>query len=363
MTHAFIKNISIKVAFLLVFFVSFKLSAQDYTEYHDKINQANDLFFIHNQADSSLLIYKDVFAKYPKHFAIDVYTAFQIALYAEDTISIQSFAISCFHEGITMKKIQNLKLYQIYKNPKLKSTIANLYPAHRKIYLNTLDTNLLALVYSMWAEDQANKTMEQMKTGAYHAVVMKNLNIIDSLIGIGKFPTEDNIGLAENLLFKELGFPEKELYELYEKKYKNNFKDRAYIYWDDELFPQHLLVLLYHNDLAYDLLKTKLQAEVTKGNLHPRDLATILEFNCHKIWYDFDKKYYPAVSDPNNKSFISGVTHWYFNVNKKYNSDTLKKYSINRKDNHINSINIEYMKTRYEMQFGFELHFGILKQR
>lgn len=346
--------------FIFLLSLQFDSFAVDYVEYYQKVNLANSLFLVENKTEECLKLYTEIFNKYDFVFASDCVVAFQFAITSKKDTTIIYFAQKMFESDVTLDYMKKLYWYKEFNNNITKKKIMDSYTKHRRKYLDRIDINLLHIIYEMYAEDQSFKTQDNFINGYYYKLVVKHIYTIDSLSNLNLFPGEQLIGINQVGLMTELGHPEWELSNIYESKYKKYFSNRDYIYSDYDITPSELLVMLYHYDLSFTQLESVLIKCMNSGQIHPRDVASIMDFNQHVQWDKFDSLYYNT-SKVDLSDRICG-TLLFSPIKKEMKIEQNKIFDRNRKLFFINSTYLDAKKEEYE-KFGYRLFFGFFDHR
>lgn len=185
--------------FCFLFSLTFGQNNKDYSLYHDKILLIEEC---NSRAsfDSSIIMYSDIFNKYPRVLARDAYNACQIAALKKHKF-FSDFFYACAKSGITKNKLLNNGLIQSeFVRDSIKLNV--LYSKGIKDYLKRIDTSLRREMIQRFETEQKIKGKE-----GYSDVCTSNFNRILDLAKQGKFPGEDLIGntdMLESLIFATL---------------------------------------------------------------------------------------------------------------------------------------------------------------
>jgi len=311
----------------------------DYTEYHKGINKAEELFFMQNKGDSSLLYYDKVFSEYNFIFVKDLVNAAQISIFLNRPF--KKYIERGFEQGL---KLSHLKAYPLfakeYPNLIKDKKLESVHRLNRQRYLSRIDFKYLDWIYKTAIKDQQDKNLRNK----YNSQILKVTDrLIDSIRKKG-FPGDRIIGIADSTIFKEIG---KSHLDLYEQRKKH--KGLWYMTADEDILSQQWpLILLVHNPCSFHLYKDILINEMKKGNIHPREIGLIYD-NMYRFKGEF-------ASYCNNVS-LKGV--YRLNMFTEYeNYNDIKQTDKMREELFIVPVAVDERKRDYESQYGFRLFSG-----
>ncbi|MDZ7647962.1 MAG: hypothetical protein U5K54_12735 [Cytophagales bacterium] len=136
-----------------VIFVPFRISGQNYSLYHNRVNEAEDLI-VNKQYNEALKVYDEVFTTYDFIFLSDYQVATQIALAANEPRKSWQYLKAGIKSGWTLKSIKkNDYLKNLRTDPQWKS-IKREYKSVRSNYEAQLDQNVRKKVKKMFSKDQ-----------------------------------------------------------------------------------------------------------------------------------------------------------------------------------------------------------------
>lgn len=332
-----------KLLIFIVFFLvsSFSFSQENYNDYHKKINKAEQLYFIQNKVDSSLYYYDKAFEEFSFNFLRDIINAAQIAKF--NNKPFLKYIYKGFQFGL---KIERLNDYPLFKKEiaKLKKDkqVNETYSKARKKYLQSIDFE-----YLNWLDDIAIKDQSDKDNPKYKSVISNTLKIFEKKIIDKGFPGEKIIGVSDSLLFYEIHKPYMSLKEKIKRK-----GDKSLYYFmqtDDELNMAYVgLILLVHHCCAYEQLSEILKNEITKGNIHPRDVGMVA---------DNALRYYGQMKQP---YLLNVFARSKYNAEQKSNP---KKINAVRKKLGVNTIEVDNAKLEFETKYNFKLISGFFKCR
>lgn len=332
-------NLFIFILFILISNLSY--SQENYNDYHRKINKAEQLYFLQNKVDSSLYYYDKAFEEFSFNFLRDIINAAQIAKF--NNKPYLKYITKGFQYGL---KIERLNDYPLFKNDleKLKKDklVNQAYTKARKKYLESIDFEYLSWLDDMTIKDQSDKNKPK-----YRSVIANTLNKFEKKIIEKGFPGEKIIGVSDSLLFYEINKPYMSLKEKIKRKGDKSLN--YLIQTDDNLNMASVgLILLVHHCCAYDQLSEILKKEITKGNIHPRDVGMVA---------DNTLRYYGKIEQPYLLNvFASGK------YTAEHKADSKKTNQVRRKLD-INTIEVDKAKLEFETKHNFKLVSGFFKCR
>lgn len=330
---------AVKYIYLLFSFFSFSQEV-DYSEYHKKINKAEELFFMQNKVDSSLYYYDKAFKEYNFIFVKDLVNAAQIAIFNKKPF--EEYLEKGFSFGLKFSHLYNYPLFNDYINSISKSSKKKLkiYLKQRAKYLKKIDFEYLDTIYKIAIKDQ----LEKKSKTYFNIEIKKATDNLFEIIQKKGFPGEKIIGLSDSLIFKEIGKPELDL----SNQISNNINLQHMTSEEEYLASKYPIILLLHNPCSFKLYANKLKEEIKKGNLHPRDFGLIYD-NIIR----FDKRL------PNYCDNIKIDTPFLLNRFSNYDEFT-DILAINklRSEYCIVSLELDKVKIEYEDAHGFKLFSG-----
>ena len=162
----FIRRYSFLVAMFFMFFVQ-NANAKDanYFHYHNLINRAETNFFLHENVDSAIYLYKKAFKNFDFVFAKDCIMAAQIAVYAKRNDDAVLFINKGFEQGIIIEMLQPIKVFTNFlKDEKILQQLKTNYPLLHKKYLARINVNMLRKITVAYYNDELNKVYSE----SYH---------------------------------------------------------------------------------------------------------------------------------------------------------------------------------------------------
>lgn len=257
------------IIFLFVSAYSFSQKESNYFVYHNKINEAEILYFSEKEVEKSLKLYDSIFEQYDFIFLKDLIVAAQIAKFNKR--DYKKYIIKSFEFGLKIDDLKKIPLLKSdYKKFISDKKILLAFREARKKYLKTIDFEYLDYIYDIAIRDQVYKHKDN-----YDRWINKTIdNLMDTIKKKG-FPGEMKLGLTDTLIFKEAGL------------FKKDINDRArkleitkhFVYRSNRLQFDTSIPLFLHHRCVAQKYKSILLNEVKKGNIHPQDIAFFNDFN------------------------------------------------------------------------------------
>lgn len=330
-----------KFKFLLILFsgyLSFCQFNNDYFNYHKSINEAEKLFFLKKNIDSSLFVYEKAFNSVEKPFLSDIINASQIALYGKK--NYKKFIVLGFRHGLRIEDLEKIKFFKNSKVELKNNDLINIYKKNRKEYLKNIDTKYLDIIYELAIKDQyfkvtLNESEYEREKEKLYKILIKNINERG-------FPGENKLGIASSTIFSELGIKRND-FDDRKKKFSANLD---HFTSGEELISQKMAILfLIHNLCSYNDLETIWMKEIGNGNIHPREVALF-----------YDNMYRAKNLCKIKKSDVPYKINLFVNYDE-YTNKT-KEINLKRNELFINSIEIDEIKHKYQKEFGFRFTYG-----
>ena len=332
--------------FFCLIFIS-KLFSQkyktNYFEYHDQINKAEFFFFKENNLDSCFYYYDKTFREFDFVFIRDVVNVAQMAMYSNNDFI--KYLEKGFSSGLKIEHLKGIPLFKDYylknkNNKKLKS----LYEINRLKYLKSINIDYLDFIYDLAIQDQIDKHNVRK---IYKEKIKRSINLFEKKVIEYGFPGEKNIGIADSSIFKELKTHKLDFYARIKKFDKSN-KIRYFKSEDKNVSLRLPFLIMVHYFESYSRLYPYWLAEIKKGNIHPRAVAMIHDntyrCNCSTKYL---KGYYG-----NNIFTTYDESKW-----------NIKNINKNRASIHMNTLEIDIQKKRYEEKFNFIFTYGLFNHR
>ena len=251
---------------LIIIYLQYNLSSQNYIEYQKEITKAENLMF-ERKYPEAIRQFKQTFDAYEFNFPRDCMVAAQIASFMNDADNAFYFLRKAVRFGATIERIRMVTfLMSLQIHPQWNEFVKE-YPEIRKAYYDGLNLPYRELCNQYYIRDQElrdrdqvwyrnlNRRLSPRSEKKWVLNCEKTLEVIDSLIPIYGFPSYKTIGGMDSTLPKR--------------------SNRS-------LSSCQILIVYYHyysirRDANPKYLE-KLYDEVVKGNLSVRDYALILEF-------------------------------------------------------------------------------------
>jgi hypothetical protein len=353
-----VKRLYLAFVFLLFYCSGF---SQDYTQYHQLVNKAEEEIFVHKKTGAGLDLYQQAFTSYDFIFLSDCLTATQIALYAKDEPRFFRFMRKAFENGLLPRNIRHIsyiKNHPLYIRNQ--DSLLAMYKLCRKKYLSRIDTTLLKQVYEMYALDQAEKNGAIGATSGvsysrnYSRQISERVEELRNLVAKKGWPGEKLMGLAQKDIMKELNTGKPDLIDYYGIYKKDYIIGQGQYEIDEEYFSSTFMYPIlahygytcktnnYFDDSVY-------LHEIRKGNLHPKDLAAIFDFPF-------------ATSETARPNPEKG--HRYFGV-RKYTNLLLSPFWVNkfRATFFIAPIENDLAKWHFMDELGMYCSYGFIASR
>jgi hypothetical protein len=318
------------------------LEEEHYTDYHEAINKAEELFFCQNMPDSSLYVYDQVFSNYSFVFVKDILVAAQIAYFKQRPF--KKYLALGFKFGLKIEHLADIELFQpVYPTLKSDLELLEVFSSERKKYLASINYEYLLSIYNMSIDDQINKN------GSYSSYDSFKRECISQIIKMTLekgFPGIRTIGIDDNNVFSEIGHPDYDFNDL-KNRYSSNLSH--FNLEEGSLTATKTMVILIHNECAYDELEPYFPQLIDRGQIHPRQIALMNDNKYRNV----NSSYYKC-----SKSTSSLV----FKINPFVNyavidcpRQLINKY---RAEHYICSLEVDEAKVLYQNSFGFKLFFG-----
>ncbi|MCB9287527.1 MAG: hypothetical protein H6560_09430 [Lewinellaceae bacterium] len=231
-------------------FPSQEIDTSDYLDYHRYIYQA-EKFFLQGRDSLSMELYRKVFSAYPFIFAKDAAIATQIAAKNNTLPLFYYFAGKSFSGGGQLDCLLDIPMLSLFiGRNNIADTLSMMNGELRKTYLASIDLKKKQFYISNYRKEQSLKKAKNFE--AYKEAVISNINCIRQDVTEGGFPADRIIGLDDAFLTPE--------------------RDHC------QLSSELALISLYHYPCSYSTFKDIWFEEVRKGNIHPKDIAYIYEY-------------------------------------------------------------------------------------
>lgn len=302
---------------LLITGFSTESKEKNYVQYHRYFAEIEE--FIANEkfveAESKLDI---LFGNYEVKFAKDYLIAGQVCLINKHKNKGLEFIKSALKMGVKLDCLKSIRLF----NDKITETewnqLENAVSQLRKEYLKSIDLELYQEFHNRYQEEQGSKLSER-----YNSIVYSNFDRIKNLIESRGFPGEAIIGIDNQDLAKSLS--------------------------DCECGNSKTVVTLLHYDYPIsEIGEEKLISEIENGNLHPREFATIYNFELNKVSVLYKKS---------TKEYES-LPKYDFNFPFGERITDIEKVNIDRNKFGICKYEVDMKNVEIGRKYGMKLKFG-----
>ncbi|MEZ5056921.1 MAG: hypothetical protein R2879_07750 [Saprospiraceae bacterium] len=308
--------------FLLIFLLfclnsNMAFAQQSYLEYHRQFSIIERLIvdekFI--EAESEI---DSLFQSYDVKFSKDYVIAAQICLLNGNKEKATDLLIKSFRNGIKSKCLRTIPICKEKFEDEIWAKLEKAENEKKKEYLKNLDLKLHKEFHTRYQTEQDAKGSQH-----YRAIVQSNFDRIKDLISENKSIGEASIGLDN-------------------QKFASSIADCS-------LGNSKVIVTLLHYDYPVSELGIEnLITEIKKGNLHPREFASIYTFEINKVskLYKNSNKVYPP------------LPHYDFNFPFGKKSEELKKVNQDRALFGICPYETDLKKEAICKKYGLKLEFG-----
>ena len=333
--------------------------AQDYRIYHTWINNAERYFFLENKPDSAFHYYDSAFANYDFVFAKDCYMAAQIALSRKNDRYI-AYLKKGFENGLTPRHLAFSKVLRpISDSTNFKKKFPG-YQALRRKYLARIQINVRRMVMRHECEDQCEKN--ELSPIPYSEKLNKHIEFIEHLVSSGTFPGDKLIGLDQNDIMKELGFPGEDYKDQYEHYKTHNVSASQFEECGECLAQAQVFPLLVHHYCIFNLLSSNWNKLIISGQIHPRDVALLfdnhLRFGPDKQWWQYNSYFYCKNELDTKQYYKNNLFVHYRNI--KIDNRVIDSM---RKCLFMNTLAVDSARESYGKLLGFKTDFGFWKCR
>jgi hypothetical protein len=292
------------------------LSAQNHFHYHESINKAEELL-ADERFELALQIYQSVFHEYDFVFAKDYFIAAQVSAFQGNDSLTYKLLKSAVKSGLKDTCIGGNQLFERFRQTPFWDTLRTNYPVWRKAYLKSIDMALISEFSKRYNLEQDFK-----RDPDYQYIVQQNFDRIKQLILADSFPGDQLVGLDDSKL-----------------TVKNN---------DCNCGNSKVIVTLLHQPFAFSELEPLLIKAVERGDLHPREYATI---------YTREKRFVSVLYN-NTDQLPDNFPIYYFNFPFDQKEENLENVNTDRSKVGISSIEVDEGKRKLENKYGFKLFFG-----
>jgi len=268
-----------KILILILSLLSVEGYAQsNYIEYHKKARFIDSLI-IDSCYKEAILSYNKLFSNYDFIFAEDCFRAIQTATYIKDTINAFQFLDKGIKQGITMQRIlKDSVLIDLKKYHKSWSNFEKKYCNLRETYLASINSELRLNINKLYNLDQKYRDKHELHPWNFlwrPLIWNKWKKITKSIVENELIP-----------LIEQYGFPGEKLIGLDEASFHNKQKNDAI-----NSYYAFIILIHYYSIPRPSSLNSILLREIKKGNISPKQYASIIDFQAQ--WGK--KKYYKGL--------------------------------------------------------------------
>lgn len=290
---------------------------KNYIQYHKDFSKVEEFIANENFIEAELKL-DTLFSNYEVKFAKDYLIAGQVCLMNGHKYKGIEYIKSALGMGVKFSCLKSIRLLSDKIVESEWDNLKNEESELRKKYLKGIDLELYQEFHKRCQEEQDAKG-----TVTYKSVVYSNFNRIKEITETIGFPGEDLIGIDYQTFAKSIS--------------------------DCDCGNSKIIVTLLHYDFPIsEIGEEKLISEIERGNLHPREFATIYNFERNRIsvLYKASKKEYEELPEYDfNFPFGDIITDI-----EKVNSDR-NKFGICEYD-------VDKMKLEISEEFGMKLNFN-----
>jgi len=197
---------AIKMKFIIVtIFLSFSqlvFSQENLKAYYDNTHKAENYIF-NNRLDSAHLYFRNAFSYVAKPFARHLYISTIVNLKLRQFKNVSASLVSLLELGMPFEKIKVSEIFSEYLQSKEGKRLVE---RHKKIK-HTYDKAYRLRIMQMVEKDQFFRTKPEAYTkygNSIKKIDRENIDTLLMLIHTKGFPTEQKIGIDENLTFAPL---------------------------------------------------------------------------------------------------------------------------------------------------------------
>lgn len=349
---------------LLLFFLcsSFIFAQQNYTEYYQLINKAEDDFVAKNDKSKCYQTYDQAFKKVKKPFVKDYFIASQIAYYNGDTAKFLEYTASAFDAGMTFVCLHNPGIFKsIFTNENLVKQLEHLYKKRKVIKIDEALRDTIYKRYHLMELAKDSGAYDKSFDKIFDEMELSNTNYYLSFLKKGQFPSEQMIGLftdenyAAFLSKYQLKARVSPFAQTAKTKGVAGISFGAPIPDDYPLWNSAAFVSFLHYPCAFERNKEIFWTAVLNGFVHPKDYGMLEEW---------------VIKTNGNANFMNDCqiqkSDYYYNINRelvKTDDAALVQIERNRKEKLMQTYALDVIKKKMEQEKGFKFFFGFMKSR
>ena len=252
-----------------------------------------------------------------------------------------AYLIRGFDVGLKIEHLADIKIFApVYQQLISDKKLLAEYKTRRKAYIGSIDFSYRVQLTKEFIQDQKDKQQKNYYELKYY-MMQRLLNSIDSK----GFPGAKLIGIDDKKMFSEIGKPEFDADNLFRKL----GPELKYLKVDEEILStKFIMYVLFHNQCSYRYLEGSADRLISKGEIHPREIAILYD---NLVLNSRDKVNCKRVAESDG---VFRVDRYQYtgSVDSKVPSDSL------RKRYHISPRALDLAKIKFEEQHGFKLAFG-----
>ncbi len=296
---------------------SSKLEEKGYVKYHKEFAKIEELIVNEGFVEAELK-FDSLFTKYKVKFAKDYLIAGQVSFINGHKNKGREYLRCAIGMGVNLDCLKHVRLFR----EKIAETDWNQLKDEesklRKVYFKNINLELYQDFHRRYQKEQDSKGSE-----IYKSVVYSNFNRIISIIESIGFPGEALIGIDNQTLAKSIS--------------------------DCDCDNSKIIVtLLHYNYPISEIGEEKLISEIENGNLHPREFATIYNFERYKVsrlYRESNKKYESLPKYDFNFPFGDQISN-------------IEKVNFDREKFGICKYEVDKKKIEIAQKYGMKLKFG-----
>jgi hypothetical protein len=317
----------------------FRAAAGDYLNYHRYINLA-EYHLVHNQADSVFYYYDKAFGEFDFIFAKDALIAAQFAWKQVNREKTTAYLLKGARSGLRSKCLDVCPVMKSYTEARFYLPVYDSMRAANQRFEASLDDALR----TEWASrfDEQMMTRAEGETGDFMSSVQRNIVRLKEFVSKGKFPGEIHTGLADDCSI---------------------------------IGSQNVFYVLVNYDCIITEMHEALWAAVKKGELHPREFASLWEWEfvrSAKKWSIANKKVFRTAGHQLALVCFKDNPYLVINRNCKKEDQQFRHFNLlldlenipseelnkARAQYYITAIEVDEKKAQLEVTEGYRLFFG-----
>lgn len=334
-------------------FLSFLGIGQDYSNYYNLVNRAEEKFI--SLGDSSCFKLYDEAFKSNTPFIKDPYIASQIAFYLKDSVRFYHFMKWCFSLGMPITSVNAAPIFQknLKQNDWLKINAIYSLNYKPKTVDSTLYSNICHYCYQSDSIKLVMGTDHKLNQQFYASENAARKYILESLLQKGVYANEHLVPISS-------AAETKAFYKAYNRPDPYAGFPMAVFTPENELrvmCPFNIILHSYcffqqHRELFFEMVK--------KGYLHPKEFGIMEEISI--MWYKKNDNYSEQCSQPEVRTSYNILTTDNSRTINLYTTtpEGLKLVEQNRKTIYMQQFSVDEQKKRLEKELGFAFFFDFI---